>query len=86
MKNWSQKHKDSEYVTINNGVIFLKQKNYAKWRLAVPKLTGQLVNETHILMGHPGRYKILHALKETHTFKNMHKLTASILKRCNLCQ
>lgn len=37
-------------------------------------------------MGHPGRYKTYYVLKETCTFKNMHKITADVVNKCDASQ
>lgn len=67
--------------------MFIKQKVDETWKLAIPKqLTDQLVKETHILLGHPGRYKMYHTLKMTCAFNNMHQTVEKVVKNCNTCQ
>jgi len=50
------------------------------------KIAPKLTQETHEIMGHPGRYKTYHKLRETCIFKNMHKITAQVTRSCDTCQ
>jgi len=45
-----------------------------------------VVREKHRIYGHPGRYKTIHASKETCIFKNMHRNTEKIVKACDTCK
>jgi len=75
------------HVTKENGVIFVRNKPTDHWRVILPhQIATRLTKETHELMGHPGRYKAYHTLRKICVFKNMHKITAQIVRTCDTCQ
>lgn len=81
------RNKISENITIKNDVIFVRQNQKERWQLAIPSQVAKImIQETHTAMGHPGRYKTYHALKEVCTIKNMHRLITQIIRSCDLCQ
>lgn len=78
---------NNEHVTKKNNITFSRNSTEHNWRIVIPnQITRKLTKETHEIMGHPGRYKTYQALQETCTFKNMHKITAEIVKNCDICQ
>lgn len=46
----------------------------------------QLAQEIHSSMGHSGRYKTYHLLKDICEFRNMHRITAEVVKNYGTCQ
>lgn len=88
IKNMIQKQVNgNKYITKKNDIAFVKQKTDDTWKLMIPhQIAHQLTKETHELLGHPGRYKTYHMLKNTCTFKNMHQTVAVTVKRCDTCQ
>lgn len=70
-----------------NGRLFTRREEKDNWKLIFPKqMVNQLIKEIHECMGHPGRYKTLHILLESCTFKNMNRTIAAIIKQCDACQ
>lgn len=77
----------NEYVKLNENIVFVKGKTENNWRVVIPgQIANRLTQETHEIMGHPGRYKTYHALKGICIFKNMHKIAALIVRNCDSCQ
>lgn len=79
--------KENEYIKIKENIVFVKDKTENNWRVVIPeKIVHMLTSETHEIMGHAGRYKTYYALKGMCIFKNMHKITAAVIKNCDSCQ
>lgn len=77
----------NEHVTIKDKIVFVKGKTENNWRVVIPgQIANMITQETHEIMGHPGRYKTYHALKRICIFKNMHKIAASVVRNCDSCQ
>uniref|UniRef100_A0A2S2NBD6 RNA-directed DNA polymerase n=1 Tax=Schizaphis graminum TaxID=13262 RepID=A0A2S2NBD6_SCHGA len=80
-----QREKQSPNTKIEKGVLFVKNKD--EWQAAIPdQLAKMLTRETHILFGHPGRYKTFHLLREVCIFRNMQKTVINMIRTCDLCQ
>jgi len=81
-KNKMHKNK-SKHTTTKIGVIFVRQNEEEHWRLVIlQQIASIVIRETHEKMGHPGRYKTCHILKEFCTFRNMHRSVSEIIKKC----
>lgn len=79
--------KETKHATIYKGIVFTRENEEETWKVVIPQeMIRDIVKETHRIHGHPGRYKTIHALKETCVFKNMHRNTAKIIKTCDTCQ
>lgn len=77
----------SGYVTILEDMLFLREEKNKKWKLIIPEnMKEDIIKETHEIFGHPGRYKTLHAIRDTCTFKNMQRMVGKVVKNCDLCQ
>jgi len=64
----------NEYVTIKEKIVFVRGKTENNWRVVIPgQIANMITQETHEIMGHPGRYKTYHALKRICT-KLQHQL------------
>lgn len=80
------KQKKSEHITINNNIVFVRRNSSERWQVVIPdQLTHQIITETHESIGHPGKYKTYHLLKDMCTFKNMHRKIAATIRECNVC-
>lgn len=81
------KDKETDHITTKNNIIFIRRSKSEGWKLAIPsQISDQLTKETHTTMGHPGRLKTYHALKDMCSFRNMAKTVATIVKHCDSCQ
>jgi len=57
-----EKMKENEHVTKKNGITFVRHKTNDRWKVVIPNhLAKDLIKETHVNMGHPGRFKSYHA-------------------------
>lgn len=82
-----EKMKENEHVIKKNGITFVRHKINDRWKVVIPNhLVKDLIKETHTNMGHPGRFKTYHALRDICTFKNMQKLISEVTKNCDSCQ
>jgi len=80
-----QREKQSPNTKIEKGILFVKNKD--EWQAAIPDQPAKmLTRETHVLFGHPGRYKRFHLLREVCIFRNMQKTVINMIRTCDLCQ
>lgn len=80
-------HKQTACVTTKNNIVFSRKGETDKWQIMIPKhIANMIATETHEIMGHPGRYKTYHAIREEYSFANMHRIVAETVKNCDTCQ
>lgn len=75
------------HLLIQDDVLFTRNNPNERWRVAIPtSLVRPLVQETHELYGHPGKYKTFHVLRESCSFRDMNRIVGGIVKSCDICQ
>lgn len=79
-------NKSTDHVVTKNNTIFSRTGIIDRWLIVPEHMTEKLTIETHETIGHPGRFKTYHAMRETCTFKNMHRTVAKVIKNCDKCQ